>query len=62
MTKMNFQQTVITILIVSLIVWTFFYMFGTPLNPPETLVVVGFSGLIVLLIRSTVNWFRKKNE
>jgi hypothetical protein len=59
---MNFQQTVIAILIVSLIAWTFFYMFGTPLNPPETLVVVGISGLIVLLIRSIINIFRKKNE
>jgi hypothetical protein len=39
-------------LILSLGVWTFFYMFGAPLSGAESIVVVGVCGLCVYGVQS----------
>jgi hypothetical protein len=42
---MTLTHTTIAILIVSLAVWSFFYMSGTPINAAESLVVLGICAI-----------------
>lgn len=53
--------TLAAIVVLSLAVWMLFYALtpGTPLTPPETLVVVGTCAGIVLLARWIWSRFRK---
>lgn len=51
-----------TILILSLAIWTYFYMVGLPLGVPETLVVVGICAVLVMLVKFVLGRFRKRPQ
>ena len=49
---MTLTHSTIATLILSLCVWTFFYMSGAPLTSAESIVVVGISALCVYAFQS----------
>ena len=50
--------TLVTLLL-ALAVWVFFYSAGLPLQPAETVVVVGLCGLLVWAMRRLIQWIRR---
>lgn len=49
---MTLTHSTVSTLILSLCVWTFFYMSGAPLSSAESIVVVGISALCVYALQT----------
>jgi hypothetical protein len=59
---MKGTATLVTILILSLAVWTFFYLSGLQLGAAETTVVVGAIAVLVALGNIAVRRIRKRPQ
>ena len=53
---------VVLILIVSLALWSMFKVAGAPLEPPETMLVVGLVAVVVVGTRRLIASLRERRE
>jgi hypothetical protein len=54
--------TTAAILILSLAVWTYFFLAGLPLGAPETVVVVGICAVVVISVKFAFGRLRKRPQ
>jgi hypothetical protein len=53
-------NTIIAILVLSLIAWSIFYYLSMPLEPEETVIVVAIAGALVYIVKRLIAMGRMK--